>query len=228
MDQPVRTASLRTASALRRTVAKRAAQRGTAIFIVLMIITLLTTLGLFAVRSSSLSTMSSGYYRQATQTHYIADLALTSFVGFLDDGAQAVSLKMTNPSKMDITCVAYGDLTEPSCAKMTFDDLEKSVTDENGANKLVVPLSGGVPGSLGNAPLEADMAIEVTDWHPAWPPVAGSDANQDGFGHVMVTVTVNGMVRPEQAVDNTWDTAAATAAGVETTRAHILMGPVTY
>jgi len=219
-------------AALRRTIRRRASRRGTAIFIVLMIVTLLTTLGLFAVRSSSLSTMSSGYYRQATQTHYIADLAITSLVGYVDDldggRAQAISLKMTNPAKMDTTCVAFGDLDEPSCAKVSFNDLEGSVTDENSTNELVEPLSGSVPGSLGNAPIEADIAIELTDWHRSWPPLPGYDANQDNFGHVMVTVTVNSMVRPKQVVDNVWDTAAATAAGVETTRAHMLMGPVTY
>ena len=51
----------------------RQQERGAAVFIVVMVVTLLTAVGIFAARSASLVDTASGYNRQSLQTEYVAD-----------------------------------------------------------------------------------------------------------------------------------------------------------
>ena len=52
---------------------RRPAERGAALFVVVMVITLLTAVGIFAARSTSLVDAATGYGRQASQTIALAD-----------------------------------------------------------------------------------------------------------------------------------------------------------
>jgi hypothetical protein len=215
----------------------RARQRGAAVFVVLLVITLLTTLGVFAVRSSSMSTAASGFDRQMTQTHYISEYGMVGAAAYLDSRGQVLSDKMMDANLMDTTCMGVCRPTPPTvdlpkCAKLGYADMNGLVSAAtNNQEELIEPVSGPVyaptaVGSLGPSPLEADYDIEVTDWYEAWPPLAGFDATDGKLTHAMVTVTVTGMVRPPQQTAGQFDTASATAAGVEATRGHIILGPV--
>jgi hypothetical protein len=170
--------------------------------------------------------MSSGYYRMATQAHYINDYGVMAAVGYLDDNAPIIALKMTSAQNMDTSCEAYSQLEQPTCAKLPYNALDQAIYDENNANSMIEPPQGGgtTPGSLGSTPVEADLDIEVTDWHEAWPPPAGNEKGVMIYG--IVTVTVDGMIRPEAAVANQWDTESTRSAGVETARAYMIIGPV--
>jgi len=208
--------------------ARRAGQRGAAVFVVMLVVTLLTAVGLMAVRSSSLATMASGFNRQLVQTHYVADYAVLAMVGDLSSKAEVHSTNMKSGDNTQ--CVGYANEEFPSCALYGYNQLDQVVKKDNNQNTLLEPVVPGppiVPGSLGPTSLEGDMRIEITDWHPAWPPLAGNDATGGvSLGYAMVTVSANGQVRPRQLVANKWDTASATAAGVEATRAHVVIGPV--
>ncbi len=59
-----------------RVPSKRQHQRGAAVFIVVMVVTLLTAVGIFAARSASLVDVASGYNRESLQTQYISDYGL--------------------------------------------------------------------------------------------------------------------------------------------------------
>ncbi len=209
-------------------------QRGAAVFVVMLVVTLLTGLGIFAVRSASLSTMASGFNRQLTQTHYVADYAVLAMVGELGLNAQVHSTNMTSGGSTQ--CVGFADLVAadktPSCAQYGYGELN-ALAQTYSSQELIQPPTGTypatvVPGSLGASPLEGDMRIEVTDWHPAWPILPGNDATKGQLGYAMVTVSAIGLVRPNPTgmAAGTWDTASATAAGVESSRAHVVLGPV--
>ena len=129
----------------------------------------------------------------------------------------------------DKGCVAYKKLLDPTCARYSYDWLETKFQEQQKSALVVLPRSGTTAGSLGHSSLEADMKLEVTDFHPAWPELEGMAANcRSGSkqGYAMVTVSAEGQVRPRQLVKGKWDTGAATAAGVEQVRAHVIMGPV--
>jgi Tfp pilus assembly protein PilX len=55
---------------------KRQGERGAAIFIVVMVLTMLTAVGVFAIRAASLAEAASGYDRQNTQNHYVGEYGL--------------------------------------------------------------------------------------------------------------------------------------------------------
>jgi hypothetical protein len=213
---------------------RKRAERGAAVFVVLLVVGLLTALGLFAVRSATLATLSGGYNRQLTQTHYVAEYGVLVATGDLWMRGDGHSYLMKSGQQQ--TCQGYAeqvaDSGHPTCAEYSYDYYEQQVVQQfESTNNLIDPPSGTfpsvTPGSLGYRPIEGDMNVELTDWHPAWPPPAGNDATGGlPVGYAMVTVSVTGLVRPAQEEANEWDTASATAAGVETQRAHVLIGPV--
>ena len=212
---------------------RRRTQRGAAVFVVMLVITLVAALGLFAVRSSSIANLSSGYNRQLTQVHYITDLAVAAAVADIGDNPEGVKRQMELGPKVgegEVICVAYNEVNKPTCWMRSYDDIQKTVTTRNAAGKLIEPVAAGKVGSLGPVPLEADMRIELTDLHPALPvagfqQAGGSEANIQQM-HAYVTVSASGLVRPEQTAVNTWNTEVASATGVELSRAHVIMGPV--
>ncbi|MSP24286.1 MAG: hypothetical protein EXR75_03795 [Myxococcales bacterium] len=204
----------------------RAGERGAAIFVVMLVITTLTGLGLFAVRSASLAGLASGYHRQLVQTHFVADYAVLSLAADLgiDPNKHAQNMELGK------NCLGFGKQLKPTCAQYSLDDLQKSLEKHDKTNKVLEATAAAVPGSLGATDVEGDMKIELTDRHPAWPPLEGNQINGVGGGamlsYVMVTISAEGLVRPKQAVVNKWDTSAATAAAIELSRAHLIIGPV--
>jgi hypothetical protein len=210
-------------------------QRGAAVFIVVLVIMMLTGLGLYAVRSASLTNRAAGYGRQMTQTHYVADYAVSLLVSSMDKEAEnhanlMQGVMVANP---DQGCLAYSKLLRPTCARYSYGWLQGRVAKHNSKQLLFQKTLGKQAGSFGPGELEADMKIELTDLHPAWPPMAGMQADCTGGGgvskqHVMVTLSAEGQVRPQQVKPGQWDTTSATAAAIEQVRAHVIMGPVSY
>lgn len=205
-------------------------ERGAAIFIVLLVVSLLSALGTYAVRSASLAGLASGYSRQQIQTHYVADFAVYALSADIATDPNKHSQNMERGKN----CLGYDKVTAPSCAKYSYTDLQTAVKAASNSSDLKVleKSSATVAGSLSQPAiyLEGDMKIEMTDKHPAWPPVQGTQVSSVGgsatLGYVMVTISAEGMVRPKQTTAGTWDTASATAAGVEQSRANVIMGPV--
>lgn len=231
MVSPSLVVERRRLGALWRARSRRArTQRGAAIFIVLLVITLLSALGTYAVRSASLATMASGYSRQQIQTHYIADFAVYALSADIATDPNKHSQNMERGKD----CIGFDKVTAPSCAKYSYADLQTAVkaTSNSSDLKVLEKSTATVAGSLSQPDvyLEGDMKIEMTDKHPAWPPVQGSQVSSVGgsatLGYVMVTISAEGMVRPKQLTAGTWDTASAMAAGVEQSRANVIMGPV--
>jgi hypothetical protein len=203
-------------------------RRGAAIFVVMLVTSLLSALGIFAVRSASLADLASGYNRQLVQTHYVADYAVLALASDINSDPNKHSQNMEKGKD----CVGFAKQAKPSCARYSYSDLQAPIQSHDKGNTILEKTTNDNPGSLGQPKvfLEGDMKIELTDKHPAWPAVQGNQLNTVGggalLGYVMVTVSAEGMVRPKQATAGSWDTASATAAGIEQSRAHIIMGPV--
>ena len=77
----------------------RGTERGAALFVVVMVITLLTAVGIFAARSTSLVDAATGYGRQAAQTLALADY-----------GAKLVASELERPSE---PCISVDGPTRP-------------------------------------------------------------------------------------------------------------------
>src|SRR4051794_8708571 len=66
----------------------RSSERGAALFVVVLVVTLLTAIGVFAMHATSLAQLSAGYSRRAAAALYLAEMAANLRVATIaDDGA---------------------------------------------------------------------------------------------------------------------------------------------
>lgn len=216
-------------------LARRAPERGAAVFVVVLVIALLSALGLFAVRSATTAIAASGYNRQLHQVHYVADMAIITTVAVGAENPEAVKqLMMRGPGTGDARCVGFDNQLTPTCMLLSYDDLDSRVQAANTANHLIDELGRPpvMPTGEEEEALEADMRVELTDLHPSRPVAGHEVAGGSGAGARLrfahVTVTADGLVRPGQAAPDTWDLQAAAAAGIESSRAHVILGPVSF
>lgn len=217
---------------------RRRDERGTAIFIVVMVLTLLTAVGVFAIRASSMSISTAGYERQNTQNHYVGEYGMLGTVTELSTTRR--SAYITKMSTSGDTCwaaqnAAPGVGVPVPCYRVYARDVQNSLLS---GRVLFEPSSadGGTlvtPGSLGPAPLDGDFVVEMTDPGPVGLPVAGTDVGGTGprFRYLQVTLTSIGQVRPSgdpACTDPSPGVASTSAAlaGNETGRAFIVVGPL--
>jgi hypothetical protein len=220
-----------TQAPLFRPVRRRAPERGAAVFVVVLVVTLLSALGLFAVRSATLTNLASGYNRQATQTHYMGEYALLLMAAELGGPArQNYAEEMWSGTHSD-KCQASASLTNPTCFPVYYLDIETRVQSYEPTNELLIPTTadGVTPGSLGPGHLEGDFRVELTDIHEG-----GAAKGMALTGaHTLprffwITVTATGQVRPESADPNQADIVSRGAAGIESSRARMLVGPLAH
>lgn len=217
-----------------RARASRASQRGAAVFIVLMVLTLLTAIGVVASRTAGLNQRSAGYNRQATQTGYVADYATLATLDEMNWGPAGAKpfYDLMMSGKEPCTANQYVDAGAEAglpCYKLFRDEVQNRLT-QVGNNAQLFDYDGG---SLGPGPSQAtnqpgnaqpDWVVEMTDPGPAGP-VAGTDLGGTGVGgkYVQMTVTGVGQVRPRTTgsatCTNPDDQASAMSAGTRTTRA---------
>jgi len=211
----------------------RAQQRGAAIFIVVMVLTLLTAIGVFAIRAATLGTATAGYDRQNTQNHYVGEYGMLTVVSELSTTRR--SAYVTQMGIAHDKCWATKDLTDPSpgifvpCYRLYAHEIQNLLPT---GRQLFDPSNadGGTlvtPGSLGPAALDGDFVVEMTDPGPVGAPVAGTDVGGTGprFRYLQVTLTSIGQVRPSGDPTSCVANSAALA-GNENGRAFVVIGPL--
>jgi len=207
---------------------RRAGARGAAVFVVVLVITMLTTIGLFAARSASISTLTSGHSRQMTQTHYMSEYAMLSALSELSTERREGYIKlMTRDDFRDdcATLVSEG-VSNRTCYMFSYDALEGVL-----GMPIVNPTTPLLHGSLGPGAIEPDFVIEMTDLGPSERPVQGMDLTTTGaakLSYMEVTVTALGQVRPIPTNGNPAlvDQVSAASASTEASRAHLIVGPL--
>jgi hypothetical protein len=224
-----------------RGLRRRHGERGAAVFVVVMALTMLTAIGVFGIRAASLAGAASGYDRQSTQNHYVSEYGLLGAVTELSSGRRAAYVDKMGKGVEQ--CSAVKGVTNPTgsvpCYHLYANDVQKAVT-ANFSNRPLfeaTSMSGSTitPGSLGPGALDGDFVVEMTDPGPVGMPVAGSDLGGTGpkFRYLQVTLTSTGQVRPS-GVNNCEDVATGlgnvdvkgAAAGNETGRAFVVIGPM--
>jgi hypothetical protein len=204
---------------VKRLAARR--QRGAAVMLVVLILAMLMGIGLVAARTAQLSIGASGYDRQMTQTHYVTQYGIVAATSELSSARLAGYIR-TMALSPDTQC-SQGLLQlyvpDYTCYRFGYQDLQTQ------AAQTFMP---AVPGTaLGNANIEADWLVEMSDLAPA-APVAGMDLTSSGASNLRfmaVTLTSTGQVRPTTLGTNS-QTTIGLSASVETQRAHLLVGPL--
>jgi hypothetical protein len=169
--------------------AQRRAQRGAAVFIVVMVLTLLTAVGIFAVRSASLADVAAGYDREAAQASLVAQYATTTTAAYLATPAANAIIASIQPSTY---CQSNMNIKAP-CFKMGSGLLQASVHASNGEDLWET----SSPSLNANGKTAADFVVELTD-----PARTGQLTAGDTHSQVQVTVTAIAQVQQAGACVN--------------------------
>jgi hypothetical protein len=213
----------------KRRWARRRHEGGAALFVVSMTISVLASVGIYALAAASTEVKTAGFERQNTQTHYLASY------GTLGAAHEIVSSKaqfyMGMMLTMPDTCPgslpgvpASASILSRACRRLGAPELATNwATPTTDAYAGTVPYqSGQTPGSFGPTLTQGDFFVELTEPLQANPPAQyGLNLN---FCFIELTVTSTGITRPLFATTNY--TATYGSEGIETQRSRILAGPV--
>ncbi|KYF51303.1 hypothetical protein BE08_16565 [Sorangium cellulosum] len=128
---------------------RRSRERGAAVFIVVLVITMLTAIGLFAAHAATLSTIASGHARRMTQTHYLAEYAMQLALAEIEQRGGLNGGLATGEN-----CLGAPD----TCWTINSRELQQSAAED-----LLELDAPGVPGSLGRKDVRWTFEVEMTD-----------------------------------------------------------------
>jgi hypothetical protein len=177
-----------------------------------MVLTLLTAVGIFAVRSASLASLAAGYDREAAQASLVAEYATTATAAYM--ATSAGSVFVTNMPK-NTYCQSNANATNIPlpCIKMFPSQIEAS-TLYSGNENLFETSS---PSLNANGKTDADFMVEMTDG-------GGNGDLGHGDPHAPAQLTLTAIAQVRQAgvcvngVGTTW------TAGQQVTRSFITAG----
>jgi hypothetical protein len=179
---------------------KRTDERGAALFVVVLVVSMLTAIGVFAMHATSLAQLSSGYSRRAASAFYLAELAANLRVATIaDDPSSYVALN--SPGQ----CYASKELTPllPAnsadfCVPMEVSD---AIRMANADNSGLATDPEGFFGALNRPDVPTDQAVaamirvEATDHHPPPKPLQGFQI-AGNMQIVQDTLTVSAALMP--------------------------------
>jgi hypothetical protein len=192
--------------------------------VVVLAVTMLTAVGLFAAHSATQVDKAVGYERLARQTQDLAEYGTLLATAELGSGtAQAYIDQMQSRTQL---CYANADLTNVPCFKLFYYQLNER-TKTLSSESLTKDPSGDKEDVVGTGETRGDFVVELTDPGPVGVPLAGSDlggTSTNTLGYVKVTSTTTAQLRPAGLEACT--TSIATMSGQQSMRAHLVVGPV--
>jgi hypothetical protein len=217
-------------------------ERGAAVFIVVMVITLLTAIGIFAIRSASLVDQAAGFQRQGLQTAYLTEYAGRAVTAELGDGAAKSYLDRVVVGSDECESnklVTPLDPTQPvPCYKLYVSEISSRVQNHFSTSTVLEKQAQLSAGSLGgptglagaNNALDGVFVVEMTEPYESIPnPGSEQAANaSNAFRDVQITLTAFGQIRPIDTSGVGTDpwcgvSASSTGASVSSLRAHVTL-----
>ena len=194
----------------RATTGARGGQRGAAVFIVVMVLTLLTAVGIFAVRSAAMADAAAGYDREGAQAALIAQYGVTATTAFMGSGSSTTFIQaLGNSGIYDDPFPAYcesngsppwpGHIPPPppraTCLRFDMPTLQTNLLGVGGPTFFAPPNAVGSPASgtsslNANETTNATFVVELTEG-------GATGALMPGGGpQVLITLTAISQVRP--------------------------------
>lgn len=205
----------------------RDSERGAAIFIVVMVITMLTAIGAFSVRAASLSQLASGYVRQGTQNQHTSEYGLLAVVTEMNSVRKDL-YRNRMLSQPDPFCYATRHAANKACYKFQGQDIQVNVTAPLFEYATAGEDGTVVPGSLGPLPMMPLFAVEMFDPGPVSRPTPGSDVGgTSGTKTRYEQVTLLSTGRVQTGVTTLGTCSDEAVAGTATTKAFLIIGPIT-
>lgn len=189
----------------------RRRERGASVFIVVLVVTMLTAIGVFAARSTRITTTAGGHARQMTQTHYLSEYGMKLSIAAFRGAPNAYRNQLV--ASPDGTCLAMATAVDAKCMKLHPSSLEKQLFPVGQSQApLVEKATASQTGSLGPAQLDAPFSVEVTNLVEgrAAPGYDLSPTSKPRFCMSTFTMTGSAQIRPAGAA--TWTSSEAARA----------------
>lgn len=199
---------------------RRRQERGAALFLVVMVLSIVSAIGVFSMRSASLVDVAAGYARQSVQSTLVAEYAARAAATYLE----------TNPSLVDGTERVSG--CAPALGAIDPDSpctvLLSALLADSIAASAPSPPAGDIYGQLSQTNdytrIQAEFVTEMTE------PTMASVTASPGFTSGMfrqVTFTTVARIFPVDLADTTASGVCAPAASAavtqQTVRAHVIV-----
>jgi len=236
---------LHSKSALQRRARPR---RGATVLIVILVLGMLTSVGLFAARAAQVGISNAGRIRQSTQTHFLSEMgvltALSEFerdpVVYKNRLSNAAAVAPSSGTKRACSSVPYlsGIATfkpaDERCIRIGDDTLQARAQQTIPGLNVVTAraASGPTPGGLGLGETLANFAAEVTDLTEVPIPVTGYSVGSTITSDMRlyrVTVLATGQILPTNPAGTPFALETEESrylTSLEQTRAHLVIGPV--
>jgi hypothetical protein len=148
-----------------RPFSSRREQRGATVFVVVLAITLLTAVGLFAAHSATMVDEAAGYVRMARQTQQLAEYGTLAVTAELGSGtAESHITQLYQPGSF---CIANADRADASCYKRSYADI-KARTKELSDDSLTKDPTGTIEDVVGNPkanpPTKGRIPVSASTW----------------------------------------------------------------
>lgn len=203
----------------------RTSERGAAIFMVLLVIVILTSLGVFAGHVAGLNQRISGYGWQSTLSEYAADMGTLAVASELSTAAASGYMQMVFAGEEMCTANQYLDESAGvlPCYRLTKADIQGRLAGEGEAQPLFDTAATAMAGQY----LTGDFVIELTDPGPSTRPIPGMDQGGTGprFRYMQLTLTGIGRIRP---VSGQAEQVVSSTAAIRSNRAVVQVGPLPY
>lgn len=212
-------------------------RRGVTVFVVLLVISMLAAVGVFAARSAQLGVSNAGRYREMMQTHYIAEGGMQGAISEFSRDPSGYLVKLRNSPALSATAstgefpcqdipFAAASVTgfkpcSTVCLRLGLGAVEAAAQRRASNSAFTVyntkstdAAVGSLPGSFGMADVAGNFSVEFTDERPVEPPPAGMPiAGGTGISLKFRSVTARavGQVVPTDA-DGSGAAVATTAA----------------
>lgn len=224
-------------SAIRaRRIRRGSGERGVALFVVVMAVTLLSAVGLFAAHSATQVDQAAGYDRLARQTQQMAEYGTIATAADFGTGAAKAYLELAvsnaAASSTSTKCMANANRSGVPCFFRDYGDID-SQTMAGAGEHLLTDQSGDVPNVLGVANGSGDITgtfhSEVTDIADSGLAVPGTNlGDPNAPQYKRITVTTYAQTRPLDAANCAADTTTGTSivTAQQAMRAHVIVGPI--
>ncbi len=164
-------------------------QSGVAMFVVLALVVTVSAAGVFVARSASLEVRSSGYIRQAAQTHYVTEAGgngvlvrmRTACAAFFTPHLRLRALQNGIPAAECPRITVSGSRTvTPPCYNFALSDLDLAVNvgTERTFERATGVGSSRTAGSFGVAWVNPQVLVRVTELGADASPQRGSDLSE--------------------------------------------------
>jgi hypothetical protein len=209
-------------------------ERGTTVLVVVMVTTLITAIGVFAVRNISQIDLAVGYSRQSAQANAFAELGTSAAMAQMVATGNGYAVDMEARDKNDplqlapaFKCEAngvYATASLSTCYPLDQKSMDSMTSTNNGETLVEPTVAGSEPGSFGPlANTTGIVKVEFTEKRPTNTPIGGFKAGETSASDI--TLTTIAVVSPISTTSDPCGDSVATVSVKKVMRSHVIVPP---